>query len=127
MSITRFSIAGALLLPLLFVAAARANNVNYNFEQDDGGWTVQTLGTVEQPWTYFDTGSDKGWAAFRGADSAGSGSYLVRKPPAVCGRADQALLQLRWRRWRRQPVVARPGAIPLCGRSMGRDTDGRFR
>jgi hypothetical protein len=77
MSITRFAFAGAVLLPILFVTAARANNVNYNFKQDDGGWTVQTLGTVEQPWTYFDTGSDKGWAAFRGADSAGSGSYLV--------------------------------------------------
>lgn len=77
MSITRFSSVGAFVFPILFATAASAMNVNYNFQQDNGGWTVETLGTVEQPWTYSDTGSDKGWAAFRGADSTGSGSYLV--------------------------------------------------
>ncbi len=77
MNINRFSLAGGIALPILFTTAAAAMNVNYNFEQDNGGWTVETLGAVEQPWTYFDSGSDKGWAAFRGADSTGSGSYLV--------------------------------------------------
>jgi len=62
---------------LLAATAARATNVNFNFEASDQGWTVETLGSVEKPWTYLETGPDKGWQAFRGADAAGSGSYLV--------------------------------------------------
>jgi hypothetical protein len=78
MVVTRLSRLGACLLPFLLAPAVQATtNTNFNFEADDGGWTVQTVGSVEQPWTYLDTGPDKGWQAFRGDDAAGSGSYLV--------------------------------------------------
>jgi hypothetical protein len=78
MVVTRLSRLGACLLPFLLAPTVLANtNTNFNFKADDGGWTVQTSGSVEQPWTYVDSGPDKGWQAFRGDDAAGSGSYLV--------------------------------------------------
>lgn len=78
----------ALAVALPFVSARAETNVNFNFESDAQGWTVQQLGTVEQPWTYSSASPDKGWQAFRGVDGAESGSYLlsplmVLDPPAA--------------------------------------------
>lgn len=70
-------VAGLLAALQLSAPAWAETNVNFNFEPNAQGWTTQTTGTVEQPWTYSNTSPDKGWQAFRGVDDPQSGSYLV--------------------------------------------------
>lgn len=77
MVLSRCLLAGTVAFLLPFVYARAETNVNFNFEPNDQGWTTQTIGAVEQPWTYSNTAPNKGWQAFRGADGAQSGSYLV--------------------------------------------------
>lgn len=81
MAVTRIPAAALALLAFALGQSSRAGNVNYNFNSGDGGWTV-TSGTLTQPeqpwlWTPGPSVNEGGWQAWRGADAAQSGSYLV--------------------------------------------------
>ena len=77
MALPRWALAGVVAVLLPSLSAQAETNTNFNFEPNDQGWTTQTIGGVEKPWTYSNASPDKGWQAFLGVDGAQSGSYLV--------------------------------------------------
>ncbi len=80
MCFARF-VFGPMVAILMAVAApSHAGNVLYNFNANDGEWTVVSGTTpTAQPWEWTGGASvnEGGWHSRRGNDPAGSGTYLV--------------------------------------------------
>lgn len=82
MGISRFFIAAGLTAGACLACprSAPAGNVLYNFNANDGGWTVTSgsLTPPEQPWEWTGGPSvdEGGWQARRGNEGAGTGTYL---------------------------------------------------
>lgn len=94
----RFLFRGAGVLALLaFALAPPAWGVLYNFNSQDGGWTVtsESLTPPEKPWTWIlgASSTQGGWQAWRGADAFQSASYLV-SPLLVVDNVDGSYVRM---------------------------------